>query len=187
MFIDLSILVNSSSGKSAVSNEKMASIGHLGTHFDVMNKEFPLEFIRLEGLIFNVREITGRDIDTRDIDPELIVPGMFVAFNTNFIEEKQYGSKEYFSEHPQLSNQLIDELLRRKISIIGIDFAGVRRGQEHTPKDQYCADHGVFIVENLCNLQRVVSDKKSAYCTINTYPVKFAGLSGLPCRVVAEI
>ena len=26
---------------------------------------------------------------------------------------------------------------------IGVDFAGVRRGKEHTPMDQYCADRGV--------------------------------------------
>ena len=43
-----------------------------------------------------------------------------------------------------------------KISMIGVDFAGIRRGKEHTPKDQYCADRGVFVVENLCGLSRLL-------------------------------
>jgi hypothetical protein len=108
MFIDLSILVSSSSGKTAAENEKLTSFGHHGTHFDVMNKEFPQKFIRLAGLVFNVSGISGRDINIQDIDPELVEQGMFVVLNTNFIVEKNYGSKEYFSEQPQLSNQLID-------------------------------------------------------------------------------
>lgn len=108
MLIDLRILISSPSGKTAAGNEKLAPFGHPGTHFDVMNKEFPQEFIRVAGLAFNVMGIAGRDIDIQYIDPELVEPGMFVALNTNFIVEKNYGSKEYFSEQPQLSNQLID-------------------------------------------------------------------------------
>lgn len=102
-----------------------------------------------------------------------------------FIEKAGYGSKDYFTNHPQLSNELIDALLEKRISIIGVDFAGVRRGKEHTPKDQYCADRGVFIVENLCNLKSVIDicDK----CVVHTYPMNYAEMTGLPCRVVAEI
>ena len=87
---------------------------------------------------------------------------MFVAFYTGFIEKTGYGGKAYFTGHPQLSDDLIDALLAKGISIIGVDFAGVRRGKEHTLKDQYCADHGVFIIENLCNLQSVIGE-----CIIN--------------------
>ncbi len=73
------------------------------------------------------------------------------------------------------------------ISMIGVDFAGVRRGKEHTPKDQYCADNDVFIVENLCNLEQVLLDKPHNRFIVNTYPIHFDGITGLPCRVVAEL
>jgi len=106
---------------------------------------------------------------------------MFVAFRTGFIERHEYGSREYFSGHPQLSNELIDTLLERGVSIIGIDFAEMRRGSEHIPKDQYCADRGIFVVENLCNLAAVLNGRDSASCVFHTYPIKFSGLSGLPC------
>ena len=74
---------------------------------------------------------------------------------------------------------------KKKISIIGVDFAGVRRGREHTPMDQYCAEHGVFIIENLCNLGIVMA--KGDVFKANTYPMTYAEMTGLPCRVVAEI
>ncbi|MFO7814724.1 MAG: hypothetical protein R6V14_03110 [Halanaerobiales bacterium] len=53
--------------------------------------------------------------------------------------------------------------------------------------DEYCAEEDVFIVENSCNLKEVLKDKSSAEFTAHTYPVKYTGRSGLPCRVVAEI
>lgn len=38
----------------AQGNEKRALVGLLGTHFDVMNKEFPLEFTKRAGVVFDV-------------------------------------------------------------------------------------------------------------------------------------
>ena len=35
----------------------------------------------------------------------------FVAFYTGFIEKEGYVGHVYFTEHPQLSNELIDALL----------------------------------------------------------------------------
>lgn len=181
MLIDITLKITPNMAKDAQGNEKKSLAGHLGTHFDVMDKEFPLEYTRRIGIVFDVSSVKDRDIDISDIDPDLIEQDMFVAFYTGWIEEKEYGSKAYSFEHPQLSNELIDLLLDKKISIIGIDFGGVRRGKEHTPMDQYCADRGVFIVENLCHLKQVIGR-----CVINTYPMNYAGVSGLPCRVVAE-
>ena len=70
------------------------------------------------------------------------------------------------------------------IWIIGTDFAGVRRGKEHTQKDQYCADKGVFIIENMCNLKALTGPEDYI---VNTYPMNYAGLTGLPCRVIAKL
>lgn len=185
MLIDITLKITPKMVKDAQGNEKKALVGHLGTHFDVMNKEFPLEYTRRKGIVFNVSNIIDRDIDVGDVDLSQVEADMFVAFYTGFIEKEGYGSKEYFTAHPQLSNELIDALLKKSISIIGVDFAGVRRGKEHTPKDQYCADCGVFIIENLCNLQAVLNT--GGACTINTYPMNYAEMTGLPCRVVAEV
>ena len=185
MLIDITLKVTPKMTTDAQGNLKKAMTGHLGTHFDVMNKEFPLEYTNRKGIVFDVSKVCDRDISADDIDLTKVESDMFVAFYTGFIEKIGYGSKEYFSNHPQLSVDLIEALLQKKISIIGVDFAGVRRGSEHTPMDQHCADQGVFIVENLCNLKAVVD--AGSECKINTYPMNFTDMTGLPCRVVAEI
>ena len=185
MLIDITLKIIPKMATDAQGNEKKSLVGHLGTHFDVMNKEFPLEYTRRAGTVFDVSSVKGRDIDLCDIDIQRIRENSFVAFYTGFLESEGYGSKKYFTEHPQLSDTLIDAMVKRRISIIGIDFAGVRRGKEHSPKDQYCADHGVFIIENLCNLKEVL--KTNSDFTAHTYPMNYADMTGLPCRVIAEI
>ncbi|WP_276874473.1 cyclase family protein [Anaerotruncus massiliensis (ex Togo et al. 2019)] len=187
MLIDLSVKVTRQADKDAHGNEKQVSFGHLGTHFDVMDKEFPLAFTRREGIAFDVSDVEGRDIGTRDVDLAPVEAGMFAAFRTGFIERESYGTRAYFTGHPQLSDALIDALLEKGVSIIGVDCAGVRRGGEHTPKDQYCADRGVFIIENLCNLGELLGGEKTARFVARTFPVNFDGMTGLPCRVVAEV
>ncbi len=184
MIVDLSVQVSKVAADEVFGNEKMASFGHLGTHFDVMNKVFPIDLAIRDGIIVDVQNVQDRDIDVCDVNLSIIKPGVFVAFCTGFIERVDYGAKEYFMDHPQLSDELIDALLACKVAIIGVDFAGVRRGAQHTPKDQYCADNGVFIVENLCNLNKVIG---SDNITMYTFPIHFAEMSGLPCRVMCEI
>lgn len=186
MIIDLTTLVTKDMLKGARDHVDVASSGHLGTHFDVMNKEFPLEFIERCGIAFDVSKIKDRDIEISDIDISLVKKDMFVAFYTGYIEKVHYGTKEYFKNHPQLFSELIEELLKRQVSIIGIDCSGIRRGQEHRIADQRCADNGAFVIENLCNLKEVLKDKINAEFIANTYPIKFEGMSGLPCRVVAK-
>ena len=44
MKMDLTIKITPKMVTDAQGNEKKALVGHLGTHFDVMNKEFPLEY-----------------------------------------------------------------------------------------------------------------------------------------------
>ena len=185
MKIDITLKITPKMVKDAQGNEKKALVGHLGTHFDVMNKEFPLEYTQRNGIVFDVSKVQNRVIDITDIDLNKVSSDMFVAFYTGFIEEEGYGTREYFTEHPELSNELIEALLKKKVSIIGIDFAGVRRGKEHTPMDQHCADHGVFIIENLCNLKTLLQNGDTFMA--NTYPMNYADMTGLPCRVVAEM
>ena len=181
MFTDLTLEVTPKMRSDAAGRDRMIGNGHIGTHFDVMDREFPLEYARRRGMIFDVSSVNERDIACEDIDLREVKEGMFIGFYSGFAETAGYGTEEYHHRHPQLSLALIGELLRRKIALIGIDFAGIRRGKEHTPVDQHCADHGVFVVENLCHLNEVIGS-----CTVYTFPVRFSGLSGLPCRVMAE-
>ena len=185
MMIDITLGITPEMADTAAENTARSLIGHIGTHFDVMDREFPLEYTRRDGIVFDVSQIRERDILPEDIDLSRVREGMFVAFHTGYVREVEYGTRKYFKEHPQLSGALIEALLSRHISIIGIDCAGIRRGKEHTPTDQHCADHGVFVVENLAALDSLLA--VSPEFTARTYPVRFFGMTGLPCRVVAEV
>ncbi len=185
--VDLTVEVNKGILQEALGNEKMVSFGHQGTHFDSMDKVFPIDYSIRDAVVFDVSAVQNGEIAVQHLDTTLIKEGEFVAFYTGFIEKIGYGSKEYFTNHPYLSWELIDFLLEKKVAIIGVDFAGVRRGKEHTPTDQKCADRGVFIVENLCNLANVLQKKSSAMFIAYTFPIKFSGLTGLPCRVIGSL
>lgn len=185
MMIDITLPVTPEMMGTAWENTPKSLVGHLGTHFDVMDKAFPLDYTARKAVAFDVSHIRGRDIEIADIDLELVGADMFVAFRTGYIEDVAYGTQRYFKEHPQLSDALIDALLDKKISIIGVDCAGIRRGKAHVPADQRCADQGVFVIENLWDLKSVLSE--NAFFTARTYPMRFLGITGLPCRVVAEL
>ena len=184
MLIDITLKITPKMAKDAQDNPNPALVGHLGTHFDVMEQEFPLEYTEREGIVFDVSGVTDRDIALNDIDLDRVGKGMFVAFYTGYVERVGYGEEGYFSAHPQLSYELIDALVDRGVSIIALDFAGVRRGKEHTPCDRACAEKGTFIVENLCNLKTVLD--AGGRFVAHTYPMNYVGISGLPCRVVAR-
>lgn len=184
MLVDLTLPITCRTLTEALTTTNTALIGHAGTHFDVMNKAFPLEYTERKGIVFDVRAVTDRDIDIGDISLDAVEHDMFVAFYTGYLDTREYGTRTYFAEHPQLSYELIDALLDKGISIIGVDFAGIRRGREHTPIDQHCADRDVFVIENLCRLGEVL--KNGERFTACTYPMNVTDMTGLPCRVIAR-
>lgn len=184
MLIDLTLAVTPEIANDPV-HSKPNIIGHIGTHYDVMNKTFPLEYTKRKGIVFDISDISDRDIDLSDIDISKVEKDLFVAFCSGYTDRVGYGKEGYFSNHPQLSHELIDKLVEKGVSLIALDFPGIRRGKEHTPKDQFCADNGVFIIENLVNLKMLF--KHGEIFTAHTYPMNLVGISGLPCRVIAEI
>lgn len=185
MLIDISMEVTPALLADAKRLQKKELEGHLCTHFDAMDKEFPLEYTRREGILIDVRGVMGRDVDVCDVDLSLVKKDTFVAFLTGYSTREPYGSRTYFSESPQLSHALIRALVEKGVSIIALDCGGIRRGAEHIPADQWCADHGVFVVENLCDMEQILvhGDRFTAH----TYPLRFTGISGHPCRVIAEV
>ena len=185
MLIDITLPVTKQMLKKDPGSQQATLLGHTGTHFDVMDKEFPLEYTSRPGVVFDVSQVKDREIEASDVDMALVEKDMFVAFYTGFVEEVEYGTAQYFKNHPQLSKALIEELLAKKVSVIGLAFAGIRRTPEHVPADQRCADHGVFVVENLWDLKSLLAVKRPFI--VHTYPMRFAGVTGIPCRVVAKL
>lgn len=132
-------------------SNKLITAGHVGTHIDVYNKsDVPEEYIRTEGVLV--------DCSNYDLDEEIgmevlenvnIKSNDFVIFKTNIQSNNPYGSEIYINKHHQLSWELIDYLLDKKVWFIGIDCAGIRRGKEHFKADIKGEKNKTYIVENL--------------------------------------
>lgn len=187
MYVDLTVNITPEIKRKAEKNDRFALMGHLGTHFDAMGKTFSLDYLRLKAVIFNVTHIRGREITVEDVDLDIVEPKMFVCFCTGNEAEFGYGNVGYFKNHIVLSDELVNKLVEIGVYIIGIDTPGVRPGPAHSAKDQYCADRGTFIVENMGGIEHIVQDKESEKCIINTYPIRFSDIHAILCRVVAEV
>jgi len=160
--------------------------GHIGTHLDLMGKTYPPEYFMLYGRVFDVQTIIGRDVEADDINLDCIKERDFVFFHSGRLASLSYPSKEYMSAPIQLSWDLLNKLIEKKVAMIGIDFAGVRRHKEHHKADMLCAKAGVFVVENVYALEKLVAKAGSDAFVVHCYPMRLVGATGLPCRIIAE-
>ena len=93
MMIDLTVEVTPKAAADAQGNEKKALTGHLGTHFDAMEREFPLEYVIRTGLVLDDSQVSGRDIKSEDIELERVERGRCVASSTGMLEQTEYETQ----------------------------------------------------------------------------------------------
>ncbi|MCC3865222.1 cyclase family protein [Terrisporobacter petrolearius] len=134
---------------------------HIGTHIDcynLSNIELPAE---IDVTVIDVRNLGIIDIDI--LDNISIEKNSFVIFRTGYLENYGYGSKEYFNSEasPYLTNELIDKLLECNIKLIGIDLSGIQHGKSHVAIDKYVENKGAYVIENICNLDKVTTQFKT--------------------------
>lgn len=165
-------------------NKALMSSGHLGTHFDVMGKSFSLDYTESRGVIFDVSSAGIGEVTLDQIELEKIQAGDFVLLRTGVSEKYDYGMPDYNEKFPQISWEVIEKLVEKKIRMIGVDMRGLRHGEEHSKADNFCSQRNVFVVENLVNLDKLLNVQGNL--TIHVYPVNVKGFSGLPTRVIAE-
>jgi kynurenine formamidase len=184
--VDLTLKVSASKVQEITSLQAITAFGHMGTHVDVMGKEFPLDNVSRRGRLIVVTRVAGRDIEPEDFAGVEFESRDVALIYTGFIDRVPYGTPEYFTMHPELSWEAVQYLLDRNVSLIGIDGTGLRRGDDHKKVDRLCAENNVFVVENLVNLKTLAGLPRDTTITISTLAVNIEGLTGLPCRVVAE-
>jgi len=187
MLIDVTLKMTSQMMIAVFKNAANSLPWQMGTHFDTTSNEFPLEYLERRGVVFDVSNVEGREILVSDIDISLLEEGMFVALCSNYCDTVGYGTYEYFNKCPKLSFDLMYELLKKKICIVGLDFGRSHQGILKKVLKHFSKEREPFIIENLCNLKLILNGKKAAYFKASTFPMHFEGFSGNPCRVVARI
>lgn len=182
MLVDLSLQIDQSN---IPNDSPFRAMGHVGTHFDVMNAEgFPLDSFRTKAQLVDISHIRDREIEIADL-PEVIEPEGMLILHTGYMKEIGYGGKGYNSRSAELSDAAVEYITAAKVRLIGVDAAGVQKPKKHVAVDNYCADRGIFIIENLVNVDTLLAADRAI--TVFTMPMNYSGLSGLPCRVIAEI
>lgn len=130
---------------------------HIGTHIDCYNLsciDLPIE---MEIQVIDVRDTPL--IDLAAIRGISIQPNTFTIFRTGFLEKYGYGSEVYFdtTANPYLTKEVVDYLLEKKVKLIGIDLSGIQHGKAHVEIDKYIENNGAYVVENICNLDKIES------------------------------
>jgi kynurenine formamidase len=181
MLIDLSLEID----QSKIPNDSpFRAMGHVGTHFDVMDAAFPLESFRTKGQVVDISHVRDREVEVGDL-PETINEGGMLILHTGYMDEIGYEGKGYNLRSAELSDAAVERITEAKVKLIGVDAAGVQKPKKHVAVDNYCAERGIFIIENLRNVSELL--KSEGDITMFTMPMNYVGLSGLPCRVLAEV
>jgi kynurenine formamidase len=201
MFIDLTLDIQSNRVKAALQIQQSAAEaelpttvarpqhqmeGHVGTHFDVMDKEFPICSFKTSGRLVDISGIRAREVEVSDLVPSKIEAGDTVIFYTGYMDEFGYENRMYWKRSAELSDAAVSYLISKQIRLIALDAAGAQKPTKHQKVDKLCADNGIFIVENLDNVKALIAHRNAPF-TVYTAPLKRSGLTGLPCRVIAEI
>ncbi|MCT4508699.1 MAG: cyclase family protein [Tepidibacter sp.] len=158
------------------------AVHNMGTHIDVMSKDVVLENERLisSGIKFDVSHITDRPIEINDLNFEKVKEGDFVFFQTNW--DKYLDDEERYSNHPEISMEVIKYLVEKKVNMIGIDTLGLGRGKNHGLIDVFLGKNGIYAIENLMNLDKIPENDFRVFCL----PMKIEGLDAFPARIMVE-
>ena len=157
--------------------------GHCSTHIDAPAHfveggktlvEIPLDNFSGEGIV--IKALNSNVIDIDILNNIKVIKNQFVLFYTGFAEK--ILSRDYFANHPVLSEKLAIRLSELKVKMVGIDCPSpdIKPYTIH----KILLSHDILIIENLCNL-----DKLPEKFRVFAFPLK-VNTDGVPVRVVAE-
>jgi kynurenine formamidase len=162
-------------------NEKRITFNsHFSTHIDAPRHmlakgktltDFPLETFVGEAVVINVQG--QKQIET---DLSIVEAGDIVFFFTGH-SKKAYESN-YFKNNPIITKKTAQELINKKIKIVGLD--SFTPDNDPYPVHKMLFKKNILIVENLVNLKKVAEKRFSCYIL----PLKIKDADGAPCRVI---
>ncbi|HHV13462.1 MAG TPA: cyclase family protein [Clostridiales bacterium] len=152
----------------------LSSCLHTGTHID-----FPMHLTNDDRAAadFSLDNFAGKGVllDARGENPicmksyykEMVPEGCIVLLYTGF--DRYYNEKEYFTHHPEVSNELAEFLISRKIKMLGMDMPS----PDYPPFTVHKAllSNDIFILENVTNLHELLDIKSFE---VMAFPLKIS-------------
>lgn len=124
---------------------------HAGTHIDARGEK-----------VIGIKEEYYRNIKENDI----------VLLFTGW--DSFYGKKEYYTNHPIISEEFAELLIKKKIKMLGIDMPSPDNGEFKIHKKLF--ENDIFILENLTNLNKLLYSEE---IQIFAQPLKIQGEASL--------
>lgn len=168
-------------------NDWLLSSGmHVGTHIDgpghltdshVLMSDMPVDRFIGKGYLIDARN--KETIDKHLLDGMPVVEDLIVLIFTGL--DKKFGTQDYFEKYPVIALDFAQEVVKRKIKMIGIDFFS----PDYYPFDihKLLLEHNILIIENLTNLDKLL---KTQSFTVFALPLKTETDSAL-ARVIAIV
>jgi kynurenine formamidase len=156
---------------------------HTATHVDLVFTDWSIDPERMigKGKLLDASHVSPGPIQLVDVKRQLdIESGDFVLFRTDW---SRFAASERYHDHPELSLEIVEWLVERRINAVGIDAPGLGRGLKHGEYDRLLVKNGIFVIENLDNLATVPLREFRVYCL----PLKIADTDAIPARVLVEI
>jgi arylformamidase len=172
---------------------------HSGTHIDAPShfiqdgasiSEFSLDRFHGNALIVDLTNVKPRE-EVRVALLENVLnshQGEYDAILLNFNWSRFYGSAQYYSDQPYLSNESMEFLCSLNPSIIGYDLA-----MPDNPKDGYGSDcdspmHKLALGKNILLLENLLLPLSLANeIELVAFPLNLLGLDGSPVRAVGRV
>ncbi|MCE5314910.1 MAG: cyclase family protein [Armatimonadota bacterium] len=163
---------------------------HTGTHMDAprhcIHTDQGVDSLPLEAMIgwaevldvgekLPCSEITSADLD---VFADRVVEGSRVLIRTGW--GKRFGSPEFFTDFPDLSEGAALWLTKRKIALLALEQPSVHR-KNHVDVHKLLLSTGVVLIESAANMDQITQDR--VYMV--ALPLRLAGLDGSPIRLIA--
>lgn len=169
-------------------NHRLTINMHAGTHIDgpmhlsastTYLNELPAETFVGEGCLLDVRGEAV--IGCRDEYEDRIQEGQIVLLYTGHGE--RFAEADYFSAHPVVGEELAELFVRKRVKMVGMDLPSPDRPPFAVHRLLF--RHGILLLENLANLDRLADAKAEAFEVI-ALPLKIRADSS-PARVLARV
>ncbi len=178
----------------------MHAFTHIDTPLHVLPKSITIDNVHLEQLIGPASIICLKDLSPNQaITAEMLIEAArnikdddIVILKTNWEKQRNYTTKEFWTESPYLEREAAAWLASKKIKAVGFDFPqdfSIREIPRRHPKVSELPTHdiilrkGIYLIEYLCNLSEITEERVQLFAL----PLKIVGAEGSPARVIALI
>jgi kynurenine formamidase len=144
--------------------------------------ELEIDELVLPGTVVDARGLAPGEQLTEDALPaDASLAGKAVLFDFGWA--KHWGSEQYRS-YPFLSEPVIERLIDADIALVGVDTINIDDHRNPArPAHSRLLDAEIFIVENLCNLERLPRSGFRFFAA----PIRTVGAAAMPVRAFAEL